>query len=164
MFAAGLRGARIVQIRRHARDFVAQDSVGLRPFALQLFAALRERSVGLTLVSGAPQEILDALCARYEISSAFGTVFATREGVYLGTVETNRALREGKQKVVDSLKERPLHIELAVGDSESDLPLLSAARVAVVVGANSFQTHLEDSVSLLSDTVDISSVIERLAR
>lgn len=162
VFAAGLTGLSVQQISGHAKQFVSHDAVGPRPFVEELLSALDIRGIAIAFVSGAPQEILDALLARYNGVAAFGTIFEEVNGIYTGAVNTNGASEQTKATVVSSLRGQGWHVVVAVGDSNADRPILRAADWPVVVGNDELAADVDGSISLSSDAGDIGSLLRRL--
>ncbi len=164
VFADGLRHADAKLVLEHAGVFVRQDPVGLRPFAAPLLAALRERSIAAVIVSGAPQEILDASLEHYHLDAVFGTTLEEHAGKYSGAVEINRALAPEKETVVAALQHGGNRVVVGVGDSESDMPLLSIADVPVVIGNAQLAARLPASLMLESDASDVTAFLDALDR
>jgi HAD superfamily phosphoserine phosphatase-like hydrolase len=161
-FAEGLSEASVDAIQRHASDFASRE-VMVRPFAAKLLADLNARAIDTIFVSGAPQVLLIGLRDRYGASAAHGTTFETRRGVYTGSVRANMALREAKDLVVRGLLARGAEIAVALGDSKSDLPMLEAAIVPIVVENRDLSETLPNSVLLQADA-PATAVDECLAR
>lgn len=162
--AGGLAGARVDDVVASAERFVEGDPVGLRPFASPLLEHLRAQSVCAIIVSGAPQEVLDAAVARYEFGDAFGTTLTQRDGRYVGTVDANRATGDGKRAILSDLLKRGMRVTLAVGDSDSDLPLLEQAALPVVVDNDQLAQRIVGAVMLDSGTDDISAITKAMRR
>jgi phosphoserine phosphatase len=162
-FAGGIERLEVATAESHARRFVEEETVGLYPFALTLLSALSTRAIGAVVVSGAPSEILEASRERYGLAATYGTVFGQRDGIYSGNVDLNRSFRAEKQAIVAELLPDDRRVPLAVGDSESDLPLLERADLPVVVDDLPLSRLLPGSVVVDPTRSDISSVLEQLS-
>lgn len=85
------------------------------------------------MITGAPVDMIGAYFGEYGIGEAYGHRLELRDGRLTGNALENCGFH--KERKVRELEERfgcpPL---LAAGDSDSDLPLLLAAKTALVVG------------------------------
>jgi phosphoserine phosphatase len=158
--ASGLKGQSSKLVAAQALIFVRADS-RLFPFAKSLLSALAARGMSLVVISGAPQEVLDAAASYYGLSEVHGTTFDIRNGTYVGTVSENRATKAGKHEAATILlgKSRAF---VAIGDSEADLPLLEKARLSVIVGDRKFARTVPNSFFLQPDDTDISSILQAI--
>lgn len=161
-FANGLEHLEVATAESHARKFVEEDRVGLYPFATALLSALNARAVPAVVVSGAPTEILEACLERYGLAATYGTVFGQQNGVYSGHVDLNRALRDEKRAVVEELLPDNRRALIAVGDSDSDLPLLERADLPVVVGDVSLSVRVPGSITMDPMNGDMTLVLQQL--
>ena len=164
LVAQGLRGASIEKVAASALEFVRDDPVGVRGFARPLLQALRDRSIASIVVSGAPQEILDACAACYGLDAVYGTTFGERLGHYSGEVMVNRAIASEKTIVVDQLVRDGHRVVMALGDSEADLPLLTAAELPIIVGDGMLAADIPNGMSFDPAESDIASILQKLDR
>ena len=85
------------------------------------------------MITGAPVDMIEAYFGEYGIGEAYGHRLEMRDGRLTGNALENCGFH--KERKVRELAERfgcpPM---LAAGDSDSDLPLLLAAKTALVVG------------------------------
>jgi HAD superfamily phosphoserine phosphatase-like hydrolase len=155
LYAYGLEGREAALVRAHGEQFVAEDSKDVVPFAAHLLHGLRSDGVVTAIVSGSPTEILYPHAARLGIDAVFCTELEVVDGIYTGAVVNNGGIASAKQRVADGLGDR-YEIVLALGDSLSDLPLLRAARVAVVVGAPELDV---DGLRIPLDALDAAEIL-----
>ena len=158
--AAGLKGQSVALIAAEALVFVQGDS-RLFPFSEALLSALAARGMSLVVISGAPQEVLDAAASFYGLSEVHGTTFDVREGRYVGTVNQNRATAAGKRAATAALL-GDSRASVAIGDSEADLPLLEKGKVSVVVGDSELARTVPNSLLLQTDDTDISPILKAI--
>jgi HAD superfamily phosphoserine phosphatase-like hydrolase len=130
-YAAAMAGQPVDAIEEQAEAFVAVHS--LRPFA----AALLERVAGMgidpVVISGSPEVVLRHHALRLPIRQLFGVLLDEHDGHYVGTVAQNTGLAREKAATVRAIAATHT-VVLALGDSRSDLPLLHAARLPVLIG------------------------------
>jgi HAD superfamily phosphoserine phosphatase-like hydrolase len=156
--ADGLRGQSAALIADQARSFIDHDKAELFPFARNLFSALTDRGVSLVVISGAPEEVLNAAAMRYGLDDIHGTTFEVRDGHYAGTIKVNRASRVGKRNAVVALVgESPASI--AIGDSEADLPLLENSKLSLVVDNPELASMVPNSLLIKPYDSDISAIL-----
>lgn len=162
--AEGLSGRAADDVQQHAASFVARDAA-LRPWVRPLLAELSDRSVSSTLVSGAPQEILDAMVGYHpNLRAAYGTTLAVTQGRYSGSVAANRASARGKMEVLEHVLGHADWVLVSVGDSLADIPILELADVPIVVDNAELASRFANSILLSADATDISAILERLDR
>lgn len=155
LYAYGLEGREAKLVRAHGERFVAQDSTRVVAFAAPLLHGLRARGILAAIVSGSPTEILHPHAARLGFDAVFCTELEVINGIYTGAALNNGGLASSKERVAAGLSTE-YEIVLALGDSASDLPLLRAARVAVVVGTNAVGI---DAQRLALDATDPTPVL-----
>lgn len=156
--ARGLRGQSAAAIAAQAPLFVEGDRDNLYPFAPAALRELRARGLELVVVSGAPEEVLDAAAQEYGFSEIYGSAFDVRNDEYIGTVARNRATVEGKIDVVGLLFDDE-GAELAIGDSEADLPLLERARLKIVVGNPKLARQVPGGLWIEPENPDIAPLL-----
>lgn len=132
-YGDAIAGTRVDALARRADEFVAEDAGRVVAFARPLLAWLRARGITAAIVSGSPLEMLHPHAARLGVDHVLATEVAIRGGTYTGEIARNGGLAAVKARAVGELAQR-FEIVAAFGDSASDLPLLRAAAVPVVVG------------------------------
>jgi phosphoserine phosphatase len=159
VFAEGLRGQSADAVAAQAPSFIEEDGDRLFPFAEEALHEFRARGLALIVISGAPEEVLDAAARQYGFAEVRGSVFNVKDGEYVGTVKHNRATVGGKETAIAPLLGTALAV-LAIGDSEADIPLLEQARVKVIVGDRELAKKIPDSIFVEPRLSDISSLLE----
>ncbi|HMI82019.1 MAG TPA: HAD-IB family phosphatase [Solirubrobacterales bacterium] len=156
--ASGLKGQSAAVVADQAPSFIKGDRGNFYPFAAEALRELRARGLSLVVVSGAPEEVLDAAAEEYGFAKVRGSVLDVSEGRYVGTVKKNRAVVEGKQAALGSLLGEQV-AALAIGDSEADLPLLERARLKIVVGDRELAARVPGSLFIEPLDPDISPLL-----
>ncbi|GAB3439295.1 hypothetical protein GCM10027436_21300 [Actinophytocola sediminis] len=129
-----------------AADFVARDRVSLFGFVDGLHRFLRQHDVEIVVISGAPAEVLAAYREIFGWRAAFGVVIGERGGAYTGKLARNPAGAGEKKRLVRQVS--AANALLAIGDSESDVPLFDAATCKIVV----------DSAGVIADAPNVVRV------
>jgi phosphoserine phosphatase len=121
-----------------ARRFVEEvDRHQVYGWAAPLLRWLSEHGTRPVIISGAPREILvehvqHLGLADVEVHGL--TLTLGDDGRYAGGVAANVGTDASKRKLIERLAATAGPVELGVGDSTSDLPILRAARRQLIVG------------------------------
>lgn len=131
LYQASVAAASLADLESAGRSFISTAADALRPWAPDLLAGITARGGETLVISGAPYEALAALVSTLPIGRTY--FFQQR---LTDEDPCSRLSGPGdatsKRRIVESL--RPANVLLALGDSESDEPLLRVARLRVVVG------------------------------
>ncbi len=133
-YAGAMAGQEVAAIEEQAETFVGVDVRSLRPFTTALLERVAAMGIEAILISGSPEVVLSHHARRLPIGQVFGVLLDERGGRYVGTVARNTGLASEKAATVRAIAATRA-VVLALGDSRSDLPLLRAARLPVLVGA-----------------------------
>ncbi len=161
--ATGLKDQSASLVAAQAPSFVEHDRIRLYPFVQPLFEALSERGVSLVVISGAPEEVLNAAAAQYELDGIHGTTFDIQDGHYLGTVKVNQALEPQKRQTVSALVDGPPAL-IAIGDSDADLPLLESSQLSLVVDNPDLAGRVPNGMLIRPYETDIATILLKLDR
>lgn len=133
IYAKGLTSQRTLDISYLAEDFAVAEGE-FWPYAPRLFHLLHESNLTIAVISGAPEVVLQAHARNIGIDFVVGLTARTeRNGEILsGLLGRNPARAETKQRYVEKFR-RNFSILVAIGDTTDDLPLLTAARVPVML-------------------------------
>ena len=133
--ASGLGGVATNLVHRLAGVFAQRDAPRLQPFTSALIDLLERHRARVVVISGAPEEPLQAHGKRLGISVVRGLRLEARTGIYTGRVAENPGTGNAKQVLIHQLlASGAMPVLLAMGDSVADLPLFAVARVRVVMG------------------------------
>lgn len=163
IYAAGLVGQALSDISEAGASFVAADNQ-LFDFVAPLCAYLAEQDIKVIVVSGAPEDSLKhyAKSVGFELGGALRLVSNGRQ--YTGGIAENCGLAEEKEGAVARLT-RSNEVVIAMGDAESDRPLLKVATVGfVVLGAKHDSVPTDPSFVRFESESDPRSVIELVKR
>jgi HAD superfamily hydrolase (TIGR01490 family) len=135
--AAGLRGARVVDLERLGVGVLSGVLPRVYPQMLALAHAHQDAGRRAYIVTAASQELADILARVMAFDGAIGSEMSeVVDGVYTGRATGLFIYRAGKAQAIRELAERE-HIDLeasyAYSDSESDLPMLQAVGHPVAV-------------------------------
>jgi phosphoserine phosphatase len=130
-YAAGLAGRSPSEIVAAARQFVKHDRP-MFPFVRELWRLFEAEALAVTVISGAPAEILDQYAGTigFDVGGALQPEIKNQR--YTGHLLENVGLREYKLAAVQRMISNS-SVVIALGDAVSDLPLLEVASVACVV-------------------------------
>jgi len=126
----GLAAGRLVaEVEAIAGRLVPDDP--LRPGARELVAALLARGIRPVLISGAPIEVLRAHAAAlgFAPDDVTGWTLARDGERYAGRLVENTARGGTKARIVARLVADGATVELGLGDTDADRPLVEAARI-----------------------------------
>ena len=134
LYAEGLAGQSVEVVGRLSKSFVETDRPLVYEFTRPLMKLLLDLDIRPVVVSGAPTEVLGAYVDELGWSEMFGIDVDKRDDVYLSTLTSNPAIGPAKERIASMLASR-YNITAAFGDSEADVPMLSAAKAKFVVSS-----------------------------
>jgi HAD superfamily hydrolase (TIGR01490 family) len=110
----------------------------LRTDVLEILRDHQAQGHVVALVSGSPQQLLDAVALSLGIEHALGTSLEVKDGRYTGSMTGPLSMNEGKVAAVEDWA-RQQHLDIdwgqsfAYGDSRGDVPLLEKVGHPVAV-------------------------------
>ena len=116
-----------------ADQFVNIDETKLFSFSRPLLENLRIANIKVIVISGAPVEPLLSYSKRLPISKVLGVEISTDNGIYERDVKENSGLLATKIKIVRDILKSEVDVVLAIGNSLSDLPMLSVAEQGIFI-------------------------------
>ena len=126
-YAAELKGVKESYIDNLLDEYIEQDRNSIFPFAGEVFSLLTEHNIDIIIVSGAPERILKRYAPVFGIKEVYAVSEQVKDGIFTGEIKSNAGYK--KKKIVEKLMSRygkePI---LGFGDSESDVPILEAAK------------------------------------
>jgi phosphoserine phosphatase len=163
-YAKYMRNHSVEKIERFSSLYVLEDEKYLHSFSIVLFEKLKEKDIDIIVVSGAPVEILNQYKEKFSLKEVFGLELDVKNGAYTGEIKLNPGLRKVKQRIVNKITKSPDNkIILAVGNSESDIPLFRASSLSIVID-NPFLKSKSKVLYLSSDRNKISDLLMILAK
>ena len=139
-YAGGVKGVPSSEIHRLAKRFVAKELHWIYPYARVVIPWLSHREIKIVVVTGSPQEVIEAASKELPIGEIFGlSVDVDSQGHLTGHISRNPGSKKAKDEIIAGLKKKN-ELVFAFGNSEADLPLLRAANMPVLIreGPESF--------------------------
>lgn len=136
LYGHAMHGLRYDEMLDVAREFVSDDFSTLFPFTKPLLTTLRDSGYRILIISGAPLIPLQAYAKCLPIDHIFGVdVERKLDGTFGSKIIKNYALISNKRRIIDRLKKKGYSVTVGIGDTDSDRPLLDAARYPFFVSA-----------------------------
>lgn len=127
----------VAQLKLACEEVMSEYRDQVYTFSRDLINELKAKKYLLFAISGSQQEVVEMLAQYYGFDDWAGTIYETRNGQYTGKSLPLRSNR--KQEVLEQLIKKHAAIQegsLAVGDSESDIPMLSAVEKPIAFNPN----------------------------
>lgn len=151
VFAWALHGTNADLVSQQVPIFVRHDVQKLLPFTRGLITELRRRSIEPIIVSGAPEDIIRAHTRAMGVVRVYGLTLLTDEDHLFTGRFTGAGNVADKVDTVNRLSQTS-RVRVALGDSNSDEPLLSAATDLRVVVENGDLAARLGAVNISRDT------------
>jgi phosphoserine phosphatase len=133
-YASMMKGKEQATVRELAEDFAAGE-IGVHAFVAPLISRLESLTVAPIIVSGAPVELVSEYASILGVEEFFGLALGVdAKGRFDGSIVSNPGLASAKRRVTGEVRAQLRTVVLALGDSESDMPMLNTAGHRVVVG------------------------------
>jgi phosphoserine phosphatase len=161
IYAEGLTGTSRDEVRGLAPRFVASDRWRLWSATSYVLGALANHNVDAVILSGAPEEVLEAYSQILPFSSYRGLAIGVKGGVYTGEIVLNPAEEKVKRSLVSGFTSE---VALAIGDSEADRPLFESAKARVVVDNPNLLAENETTLHLKSASYDRAQLERFISR
>lgn len=127
VYAEAIAGIAVADVRSAAEKFADTDA-HLFSFTRTLLSIVRSRDVDIIIVSGGPQEVIEAHASKLGIKCVMALqVESSPFGRFEKRVKLNYGAAIDKRRAIKQL-EGAYDISLAIGNSISDAPLLNSAR------------------------------------
>lgn len=135
IYASSIAGISVETVESEAKVFIKYDSAELMHLSLQVIEELRKRRIKIFVISGAPDVILREYQRRLDFTCVMGLRLDHSAGRYTGHITENPGLATTKKQLVQQITlEASNRIVLAMGNSDSDIPLFGAASLSVLIG------------------------------
>jgi HAD superfamily hydrolase (TIGR01490 family) len=145
-FRRYLKGVHYGALADVGRVVVARHSSYVYRYTRDLLTELRQGGYALIAISQSPKTLLDDFCARYGFDKVYGRIYEIGpQDCFTGAV-TDEFLIENKAAIVERIFSRHPEFSrqgtVAVGDTESDIPLLEAVEKPICFNPNAaLYTH-----------------------
>ncbi len=159
-------GRPVAEVEAVAARLVRDDP--LRPGTRELVAALLAQGIRPILISGAPIEVLRAHAAAlgFAPDDVTGWTLARDGDRYAGRLIENTARGGSKARIVAQLVADGAIVELGVGDTDADRPLVEAARIGAWIDPDAHDEHArvtwtdrDARVTAIGSLEDLAAVI-----
>lgn len=125
-----IKGCSERKVRETAKRVVEWHKDRVYRYTRDLVKQLKREGYYLVVISGSPEYIVSPFSKYMHFDAAFGWGLEVKRGVFTGK-SVDRDPVEGKEKVLRQFVEKAkfkvdLRRSIAVGDSESDIPMLSS--------------------------------------
>jgi len=129
--ASGLIGQSENEVTNHAERFIQKNNKKLfREFGKIAIELLKD-SHNQIIVTAAPRYIAEAVKNHFGIDDIISTQYEVQNGIYTGEITTSLSDRDSKLKSLESRG-----INMAFGDSESDIEMLRGAEHPFCISPN----------------------------
>jgi HAD superfamily hydrolase (TIGR01490 family) len=134
-----ISGKRYTKVKRIAENVIAYQKDRVYRYTRDLIKKLKKQSYFLVAISGSPSYIVEAYAKAIGFNLFFGTELEIKRGKFTGNIVSLDSAYN-KAKIVKSLaakyKSINLKKSLAVGDTESDVPMLSLVGQPIAFNPN----------------------------
>ncbi len=117
-----------------SEKFICIDNKNLYPFVPKLFKLFYKNNIHPIIVSGAPYTVVSNYYKRYNITESYEFKCEVIQGKFTGNITYNYGYN--KKDIITKIKKRlnsnPI---IAIGDSESDFPMLEIAQYGIIVNS-----------------------------
>ena len=131
-FARSITGKPREEVDIHIRDYFDQ-SAGIFPWVESVMEFLKDKSVTINLVSGAPNPAVNMITQYVGGDTYLSTELKEKDGVFTGGVGTILDDEGKKQKIMHLIKEYPDIETFGFGDSPGDISMLNLTDHAFVI-------------------------------
>ena len=158
IYAKQLYGLPQKKIINHTRDFIQKDRMHLFQSGRELLSYFHKHKIAVTVVSGAPAEVLTAYRDFLPIEATYGLKLEITNGLYTGQIASNPGISRVKEVLVQELTRSPiLQVVVAMGNSASDYPLLRVAPINIIV--NNRALHTQKHAIHISGDTDLATIL-----
>lgn len=127
-FLKHIRGVHYGVFAEIGRHVVSEQSKHVYRYARDLIDSLKEQGYYLVAISQSPKTVLDEFCAQYGFDKVYGRIYEIGPQDRFTGVVVDEHLIQNKANIVkrvfDHNHDLARDSSLAVGDTESDIPLL----------------------------------------
>ena len=154
LYASALKGLREIDVSLAANRFLEEDKSFLNSFSIPLFSFLKENSISMAIISGAPIEVIRVYQKMFDFDEFFALECETKNEVYSGNVKVNIGTYKEKSKVISYLAStNRYNFYMSMGNSKSDIPLFTATTINVIVDNNELTSYLSSKQQIISKKI-----------
>ncbi|HEX8267688.1 MAG TPA: haloacid dehalogenase-like hydrolase [Pyrinomonadaceae bacterium] len=160
VYANYIQGVTVDILKGQAVLFTESDRFHLINLSFKLLDYLKDRGVTLIAISGTPLEILSQYKHLLALSYVYALELEHFDGIYTGNIISNPGISETKKRLAESLIKKDWQVIVAMGNSESDIPLFEAAQIRVIV--NNSDLSIEGNNFKLNDEIQLKTILDVL--
>ena len=138
-FRSHIKGVHYGDFRDVGKRVVSRQGQQVYRYTRDLIEELRERGYYIVAISLSPKTILDEFCQQYGFDKVYGRIYEIGpQDRFTGTM-ADEHLIENKANIVNRVRQSGLvdmDRSMAVGDTDSDIPLLESVAEAVCFNPN----------------------------
>ena len=132
-----MRGIRVDDLAIVAREIIKKEGRRVHVFTRELLASGKACGYGTAFISGSPVQVVQELALHYGVDAWLGTEHPYDHGVFTGERPTEWVTDKRAAVLhLDELLGIDLSRSLAIGDSESDIPMLEEVGFPIVFNPN----------------------------
>lgn len=132
IYAESLRDIAAKDIQELSEAFVLTDRKNIFSFTTDLLNYILSRNIRSYIISGSPAEILRRYKSRFPIEEVYGLELEINKGRYIGQIKINPGIAQNKRTIANYIIKSSKAV-IAVGNSESDMPLFNAAEFSLII-------------------------------
>ncbi|HWR00118.1 MAG TPA: HAD family phosphatase [Candidatus Methylomirabilis sp.] len=132
-----MRGIRLDDLNIVAREIIKQECNRVHVFTRELLLAGKARGYGTAFISGSPVQVVHQLAIHYGVDAWLGTEHPHESGVFTGGRQHEWVMdKRAAVRHLEELHGINLSRSVAIGDSESDIPMLELVGFPIVFNPN----------------------------
>jgi HAD superfamily hydrolase (TIGR01490 family) len=140
-----IRGCNEVAVKRVAKMTIKQEKDKVYTFTRDLIKKLKKQNYYLIAISGSPDYIVSMFSKYMGFDASFGRKYEVTDGAFTGNA-IHRNLWSDKAAIMEKvINETPIEFDLArslaIGDTETDIPLLELVGKPIAFNPNSELAH-----------------------
>lgn len=137
-----LRGIRMDDLKLVARELIKKEGKRVHVFTRELLAVGKRNGFNTAFISGSPAQVVEELARFYGVDIWLGTEHPHENGVFTGG-QAKEWVTDKKAAIRHLQAEHGIRLNesVAIGDSESDIPMLEMVRWPIVFNPNAGLYH-----------------------
>ena len=159
-FSRSLAAKNTISIGRIFSQYFSYDKEKLFAFVPGLFQLMRNYGIKPIIISGAPGNVIKKYQSEFGIYRIYSYEMQTSNKRYTGATKFNYGY--SKEKIVDALVKKYGKPIFGMGDSYSDISLLTAAEHSVLIADANTTIHSEIVLESSSDSDTVERVLKTI--
>lgn len=138
-YAQYLSGLSVKKINQDANEFVKQDRHKLFSYTSEIFDFIKKFNIQPIIISGCPEIILNQYKSIFNLNDVIGLNIGHLNGYYIEHIVSNPGISTEKRNIITKFPLSSNEINMAFGNSSSDMPLFESSKINVVVNNHELQ-------------------------